>query len=169
MAGLPCPLSGGMADLRPQHNQVVVEHASIARDVLVPDDQVGRQTPRAPVGVGLQQVAHQVQAGHVAHAQQHDGQVARDAVAPQPRLALAVAPQYAGVRPAGANGEDHGSEDGHQEGSEGEVLVEELKLTPGDIVADIGAGTGYFSRRLARKVGPSGRVLAVDIQPEMPI
>jgi ubiquinone/menaquinone biosynthesis C-methylase UbiE len=48
-----------------------------------------------------------------------------------------------------------------------EQLVDELKLIPGDVVADIGAGTGYYSRRLARKVGPAGQVLAVDIQPEM--
>jgi ubiquinone/menaquinone biosynthesis C-methylase UbiE len=48
-----------------------------------------------------------------------------------------------------------------------EVLVEQLMLQPGEIVADIGAGTGYFSRRLARKVGATGKVLAVDIQPEM--
>jgi ubiquinone/menaquinone biosynthesis C-methylase UbiE len=34
------------------------------------------------------------------------------------------------------------------------------------VVADIGAGTGYFSFRLSQKV-PKGRVLAVDIQPEM--
>ncbi|HWX21021.1 MAG TPA: methyltransferase domain-containing protein [Candidatus Binatia bacterium] len=46
-------------------------------------------------------------------------------------------------------------------------LLEELKLKPGEVVADIGAGTGYYSRRLARKVGTAGRVLAVDIQPEM--
>ena len=48
-----------------------------------------------------------------------------------------------------------------------EVLVEQLNLKPGEIVADIGAGTGYFSRRLARKVGVTGKVLAVDVQPEM--
>jgi SAM-dependent methyltransferase len=48
-----------------------------------------------------------------------------------------------------------------------EKLVEHLKLRKGDVVADIGAGTGYFSRRLARKIGPAGTVLAVDIQPEM--
>jgi SAM-dependent methyltransferase len=48
-----------------------------------------------------------------------------------------------------------------------EVLVEQLELKPGEIVADIGAGTGYFSRRLARQVGATGQVLAVDIQPEM--
>ena len=48
-----------------------------------------------------------------------------------------------------------------------EQLVEELRVQPGHVVADIGAGSGYFSRRLARKVGARGRVLAVDIQPEM--
>lgn len=48
-----------------------------------------------------------------------------------------------------------------------DVVVEALKLKPGDAVADIGAGTGYFTRRLARKIGPGGKVFAVDIQPEM--
>jgi len=47
------------------------------------------------------------------------------------------------------------------------VLVEQLKLRPGNVVADIGAGTGYFSRRLAQKVGPKGKVFAEEIQPEM--
>lgn len=46
-------------------------------------------------------------------------------------------------------------------------LVERLRIKPGDVVADIGAGTGYFTRRLARKVGPTGKVFAVDVQPEM--
>jgi SAM-dependent methyltransferase len=41
-----------------------------------------------------------------------------------------------------------------------------LGLRPNAIVADIGAGTGYFSVRLARQV-PSGRVYAVDVEPSM--
>ena len=45
-------------------------------------------------------------------------------------------------------------------------LIKELHLKPTDTVADIGAGTGFFSFRLAPLV-PRGRVLAVDIQPEM--
>jgi precorrin-6B methylase 2 len=48
-----------------------------------------------------------------------------------------------------------------------EKLVGELKVKPGDVIADIGAGTGYFTRRLAKKTGPTGSVLAVEIQPEM--
>lgn len=46
-------------------------------------------------------------------------------------------------------------------------LIESLKVRPGETVADIGAGTGYFSWRLAEAVGESGFVYAVDIQPEM--
>ncbi len=45
-------------------------------------------------------------------------------------------------------------------------VITALDLKPTDIVADIGAGTGYFSFRIAPKV-PQGKVLAVDVQPEM--
>jgi SAM-dependent methyltransferase len=48
-----------------------------------------------------------------------------------------------------------------------ELLVQTLPVKPSEVVADIGAGTGYFTRRLATKVGPKGKVFAVDIQPEM--
>ena len=48
-----------------------------------------------------------------------------------------------------------------------ELLIKSLPVKPGDVIADIGAGTGYFTRQLAEKVGPKGKVFAVDIQPEM--
>jgi ubiquinone/menaquinone biosynthesis C-methylase UbiE len=48
-----------------------------------------------------------------------------------------------------------------------EKVLDALKIAPGSTVADIGAGTGYFSLRLAGRVGPQGRVLATDIQPQM--
>lgn len=48
-----------------------------------------------------------------------------------------------------------------------ELLVKSLPVKEGDVIADIGAGTGYFTRQLAAKVGPKGKVFAVDIQPEM--
>jgi len=48
-----------------------------------------------------------------------------------------------------------------------ELLIQSLKVRPGDVIADIGAGTGYHVRRFAPKVAPKGRVYGVDIQPEM--
>lgn len=44
-------------------------------------------------------------------------------------------------------------------------VVAALPLRRDHVVADLGAGPGYFSLRLARKVGPSGRVFAVDVEP----
>ncbi len=46
-------------------------------------------------------------------------------------------------------------------------LWDALAVQPGWTVCDLGAGNGYHSLELARRVGPEGRVLAVDIQPEM--
>jgi SAM-dependent methyltransferase len=48
-----------------------------------------------------------------------------------------------------------------------DLLLPVLKLRAGDTVADIGCGSGYYTRRLAKAVGTNGQVLAVDIQPEM--
>jgi ubiquinone/menaquinone biosynthesis C-methylase UbiE len=48
-----------------------------------------------------------------------------------------------------------------------QLLIDALKLRPGDVVADIGAGTGYHVRRMAPRVAPGGKVFGVDIQPEM--
>ncbi|MEO5862690.1 MAG: class I SAM-dependent methyltransferase [Burkholderiales bacterium] len=49
----------------------------------------------------------------------------------------------------------------------GDLLLRELGLKPGMNVMDVGAGTGYYSRRIAELVGPKGKVYAVDVQPEM--
>ena len=46
-------------------------------------------------------------------------------------------------------------------------VIAALDLKPGETLADIGAGSGYFSFRFARKVGDSGRVYAVDINSDM--
>src|SRR5262252_7396853 len=46
-------------------------------------------------------------------------------------------------------------------------VVAALALGPGMVVADIGAGTGYFEKRLADAVGADGRVLALDVEPDM--
>ena len=48
-----------------------------------------------------------------------------------------------------------------------DLLVTALQLKPGMVVADIGAGTGFLARRMAPAVTPGGKVIAVDVQPEM--
>jgi len=47
------------------------------------------------------------------------------------------------------------------------MVIDALGLRGGDVVADLGAGSGYFTFRIAPKVGKTGRVLAVEIQNEM--
>jgi precorrin-6B methylase 2/mono/diheme cytochrome c family protein len=48
-----------------------------------------------------------------------------------------------------------------------DALVKSLDIREGARIADIGAGTGYFTWRLAQRAGPKGRVIAVDIQQRM--
>jgi SAM-dependent methyltransferase len=48
-----------------------------------------------------------------------------------------------------------------------DLLIESFNAQPGQVIADIGAGTGYFSLPLAELVGPAGKILAVDIQQPM--
>ncbi|NBV84726.1 MAG: methyltransferase domain-containing protein [Verrucomicrobia bacterium] len=48
-----------------------------------------------------------------------------------------------------------------------DLLLAALKLKTGEAVADIGAGSGYFSWRMAQTLAPTGKVFAVDIQQEM--
>jgi ubiquinone/menaquinone biosynthesis C-methylase UbiE len=46
-------------------------------------------------------------------------------------------------------------------------LVKALKIQPGEVIADIGAGSGYYTFRLAPLVGPKGKIYAEDVQKEM--
>ena len=48
-----------------------------------------------------------------------------------------------------------------------EEVIKSLNIKKGDFIADIGAGSGYFAFRFARHVGASGRIYAVDINPDM--
>lgn len=48
-----------------------------------------------------------------------------------------------------------------------DAALDALKLTPGSTVADVGAGSGYITVKMASRVGPSGVVYANDIQPQM--
>jgi predicted methyltransferase len=43
-------------------------------------------------------------------------------------------------------------------------IIRQLDLTPGNTVVDLGSGAGYFSLKIAPRVGPTGRVLAVDLR-----
>lgn len=48
-----------------------------------------------------------------------------------------------------------------------EQIMDALGIADGSVVADIGAGAGWFTMRLARRVGPRGIVYAQDVQPQM--
>jgi len=48
-----------------------------------------------------------------------------------------------------------------------EQVIAAMQIGPGMTVADIGAGTGYFEPHLSRAVGAGGKVLALDVEPEM--
>ena len=54
-----------------------------------------------------------------------------------------------------------------QQEERADLLMAELALKPGMDVADVGAGTGYYSRRMSLQVGPKGKVYAIEVQPQM--
>jgi ubiquinone/menaquinone biosynthesis C-methylase UbiE len=58
------------------------------------------------------------------------------------------------------------NEDARDERGEAQVVMDLANIRPGMTVADIGAGEGYYTVRLAERVGEDGRVLAQDIDPE---
>ena len=46
-------------------------------------------------------------------------------------------------------------------------VIKALNIREGEVIADLGAGSGYFTLRLAEAVGKTGRVYAVDVNPDM--
>lgn len=54
-----------------------------------------------------------------------------------------------------------------QQEEDGQTLLNALRVKPGQTVCDMGCGNGYYTVELAQRVGPTGQVLAVDVQPEM--
>ncbi|SVC81842.1 uncharacterized protein METZ01_LOCUS334696, partial [marine metagenome] len=53
------------------------------------------------------------------------------------------------------------------EQEEPDRVLDMMNLSPGDVVADVGCGSGYYARRMAHRVAPGGTVFCEDIQPEM--
>ena len=90
---------------------------------------------------------------------------------PEPPAASAPAPTaYMGrpiAQPMSYAGADWLDRPDREAREQPEHVLDVLAIEPGMAVADVGAGTGYFSLRIAKRVAPNGRVLATDLQPEM--
>ncbi len=90
-----------------------------------------------------------------------------------PRTADGIGKTYMGREIAGVMGWQGAAwleREEREKEERGDLLLRELQLTAGMVVADIGAGTGYYARRIAPLVaggGAGGLVYAVDVQPEM--
>jgi ubiquinone/menaquinone biosynthesis C-methylase UbiE len=91
-------------------------------------------------------------------------------------LAVAVGAQTPGVHPIsgrrfapvmGYQGADWLERSERDDEEAPDVALNVLKIAKGATVADIGAGSGFITERLSARVGPSGRVFANDVQPQM--
>lgn len=91
--------------------------------------------------------------------------VTQAAPAPAPAPAPTLARKPANVITAG--GASWLEREGREEEQRPAEIFRAMGLKDGDVVADLGCGTGWFARRMARVVAPRGRVYAEDIQPEM--
>jgi ubiquinone/menaquinone biosynthesis C-methylase UbiE len=91
--------------------------------------------------------------------------VTQAAPAPAPAPAPTPARKPANVITAG--GASWLEREGREEEQRPAEIFRAMGLKDGDVVADLGCGTGWFARRMARVVAPRGTVYAEDIQPEM--
>ena len=91
-------------------------------------------------------------------------------------LAVAVGAQTPGVHPIsgrrfapvmGYQGADWLERSERDEEEAPDLALNVLKISKGASVADIGAGSGFITERLSARVGPTGRVFANDVQPQM--
>jgi ubiquinone/menaquinone biosynthesis C-methylase UbiE len=91
-------------------------------------------------------------------------------------LAVVVAAQVPGIHPIsgrrfapvmGYQGADWLERSERDEEEAPDIALNVLKIPEGASVADIGAGSGFITERLAARVGPTGRVFANDLQPQM--
>lgn len=71
------------------------------------------------------------------------------------------------ARPMSADGADWLSRSQREEEEQPRLAIDSLNIPKGAAVADIGAGSGYITALLARRVGPTGKVYANDIQVRM--
>lgn len=71
------------------------------------------------------------------------------------------------AQPMGVAGADWLERTERQQEEDPERALRVLAVQPGSTVADVGAGSGYYTRRLSQLVGPSGKVYANDLQPGM--
>jgi len=67
----------------------------------------------------------------------------------------------------GFAGADWLEREGREAEQRPDEVIRTMGLRDGSVVADLGCGTGFFARRMARAVAPRGRVYGVDIQPQM--
>ncbi len=91
--------------------------------------------------------------------------VSQAATAPAPVPAPTPARKPATVITAG--GASWLEREGREQEQRPDAIFRAMGLKDGDVVADVGCGTGWFARRMARVVAPRGTVYAEDIQPEM--
>jgi ubiquinone/menaquinone biosynthesis C-methylase UbiE len=84
-----------------------------------------------------------------------------------PAQAPAPVPDRTPARVMSYQGAEWLEREGREEEQKPAAVIQTMGIRDGDVVADVGCGTGFFARRMARAIAPRGKVYGVDIQPEM--